>query len=301
MPMPRKTNEERSSKIISWAVQIGMLVTAFGYLYAHTIAKLVNDWKTDDNFSHGFLIPLICAFMVWQKKNTLAGMKIGSSLIGIAIILIAMSMHLAGNIGAELFIMRSSMVVCLIGITFFLFGSSVATAVLVPSLYLFFMIPIPAIIWNKIAFPLQLAAANLSSEVVKLLGITVLREGNILHLSNTTLEVVDACSGLRSLTSLLALSAAFAYISSLRTVSKWCLFLSAIPIAIFVNIVRLTITAILARYIGPETAHGFLHDLSGLLVFIVAFIMLYGFYIVLSQTEQTWKGDKKKQIIGCSQ
>jgi exosortase len=274
-----------SSSASQW-IQVCMLIASFGYLYAHTVTKLVHDWNTDDNFSHGFLIPVISVFMIWQKRDDLAKKIIKPTLWGLLIVVGAMAMHIVGNIGAEMFIMRSSIIFCLLGVCIFLFGFSVATAVLVPILYLFFMIPIPAIIWNQIAFPLQLLAAKLSATMVQLLGITVLREGNVLHLSNTTLEVVDACSGLRSLTSLLALSAAFAYISTLAAVSKWFLFLSAIPIAIVVNIIRLTVTAILARYVGPETAHGFLHDLSGVVVFVVAFGLLFAFQVFLSWGER---------------
>jgi exosortase len=267
-------------------IQIGLLITCFIYLYAHTLAKLISDWNTDDNFSHGFLIPLISGYMIWGKKKELAGTVIQPNRWGLVIICFAMAMHIAGNIGAELFVMRSSMVLCLMGLALYLFGRRITALVFVPLVYLFFMIPIPAIIWNQIAFPLQLLAAKLSVRMIQLLGITVLREGNILQLSNTTLEVVNACSGIRSLTTLLALSAAFAYLSRLKLFGQWVLFLSAVPIAIFVNVIRLTVTSVLASTYGPEFADGFIHELSGVVVFGVALIALYGVYIVLSRVEK---------------
>jgi len=262
-----------------------IIALPFWALYSHTFMKLIDDWSNDDNYSHGFLIPFITGYMIWQKKDDLKEIVLKPDNLGILVVLAGVMMHIVGNVGAELFVMRASIIVTLWGLILYLFGRKVGWLIIIPIVYLIFMIPLPSIIWNQIAFPLQLFAAKLSSQVIQMFGMPILREGNILHLSNTTLEVVDACSGLRSLNSLMALGGAFAYISLMYRWTQWALFLSAIPIAIAVNIIRLTITAFMARYIGPEAAHGFLHDMSGLLVFAVAFILLYLVYWVLDRFE----------------
>ena len=264
-------------------IQIFLIAAAFILLYWSTLNDLIADWFVDSNFSHGFLIPFVAGYMVWYRQNSLRQIPCKSSMSGVFIIVFGVMVYMAGNLGAEFFLMRASMIITLAGIIALSFGTAMLRALTVPLCYLIMMIPIPAIIWNKIAFPLQLFAARISTETISMIGIPVFREGNILHLANASLEVVDACSGIRSLTSLLALTAAFAFLSHVSLWKKWVIFLSAIPIAVAVNVVRLTITGMLAAWVGPETAHGFLHDMSGLIVFGAALFMVYLLYILLTK------------------
>jgi len=267
------------------SIPVLLIPAGFCLLYHHAMATLISDWSTDPNFSHGFLIPFICGYMIWFKKNELALLEPIPSNWGLVGLFFGMLIYLAGHVGAEQFLMRFSMVITFSGIVIYCWGFGVFKQVFIPIAYLVIMIPIPSILWNKIAFPLQLIAAKFSSEMIHFIGIPVFREGNILHLATTSLEVVDACSGLRSLTSLLALTGIFAFLAPLTGFKKWILFLSAIPIAVLVNVIRLTITAAMAAWISPDTANGFLHDMSGLIIFGFALVLVYLVYLVEMKIE----------------
>jgi exosortase len=266
--------------------QVLPLIIVSFFLYHKAIAKLISDWSVDPNFSHGFLIPFVALYMVWFKQHEISEIPHESSKAGLFVIILGMLIHVAGNVGSELFLMRFSMIITLSGIIIYFYGLKMFWKVAVPVAYLIMMIPIPSILWNKIAFPLQLFSANISSQAISLLNIPVFREGNILHLANTSLEVVDACSGIRSLTSLLALTGAFAFLAPFSNFKKWILFFSAIPIAVAVNVIRLTITGAMAAWISPETAHGFLHDMSGLIIFGAALGLVYLVFIVEMKIEK---------------
>lgn len=271
---------------------IGIFILCFAFLYFDIFLGMIEDWSTNDNYSHGFLVPFITVYLIWTLKDKISETPIRPSYLGLFLLIGSLIFFIVTSIGAELFTMRFSIIFVLISGVYFLLGRDVMRMVAPPIFYLIFMIPFPAIIWNKIAFPLKIFATSIAVSVIKLIQIPVYSEGNIIHLANTTLEVVDACSGLRSLVSLLALSAAFALISELSKVRKIILFFSAVPIAIVLNIFRLTITAIFAKHYGPKVAQGFLHDVSGIVVFIIALLTL--FFINKFLTEKAIKSNHLK-------
>jgi exosortase len=243
-------------------------------LYFPVLVLMAKDWSTNDNYSHGFFIPLISGYMVYAMKDELRRISLRPANWGLLFLLTGLGQLYIAKVGSEFFLQRTSLILVLLGMTLFLLGTGITKKVLLPLAYLLFMVPLPAIIWNKIAFPMQLFSSAVTESVVRLIGIPIFREGNVLHLAQTTLEVVDACSGLRSLTTMFALGAALAWFSDFASWKKWLLFIAAAPVAIFANIVRLTATAGLASVYGEKVAQGFLHDFSGLFTFVFGLALL---------------------------
>ena len=251
-----------------------VLLAALLGLYYPVLVAMAHDWSTNDNYSHGFFIPLISGYMVFAMKDELRNISLRPANWGLFLLLAGVGQLYIARVGSEYFLQRTSLILVLLGMVIFLLGKAMTRKLLLPIAYLLFMVPLPAIIWNKIAFPMQLFSSAVTEVVVRLIGIPIFREGNVLHLAQTSLEVVVACSGLRSLTTMFALSAALAWFSDSTAWKKWVLFLAAAPIAIFANIVRLTGTAGLASVYGEKVAQGFLHEFSGLFTFVVGLMLL---------------------------
>lgn len=255
-------------------IQILVLGTTFLILYFSVLENLVKNWWSDPNYSHGFLIPLMSLFFVWDRRDRILLLSPSPNTLGLSVMISGIILLIMGNIAAELFTMRFSMIIVIAGLVLYLLGTQYLKLFLLPILFLLLMIPIPFIIFNEIAFPLQLIAAKSATSVLNLLNIPVLREGNLISLSNTTLEVAEACSGIRSLVSLIALATVFAYFTQIKFWKQAFLVISAIPIAIIANAFRVSGTGILAYFFGEGMAHGFYHSFSGWVVFIVAFILM---------------------------
>jgi exosortase len=249
--------------------------------YHHVGALMVRDWYLDDNSSHGFLVPVISGYLVWLRRKELAGLPVVPCWAGLGLVVAAMVLLVAGWLASELFTMRSSLVLLLCGCVLFWLGREVFARLATPLLFLLFMVPIPAIVYEAVAFPLKLLVSRLSVDGLKAMGVMVLREGNIIMFPNISLEVVDACSGLRSLTSLLALGTAYSLIFCRSHWQRLLLVASTVPIAVLANVIRVTGTGLLARHIGAGAAEGFFHEFTGLVIFMLALAMLFGLHQVL--------------------
>ena len=252
-----------------------ILLASFGLLYRHVIAKLMYDWENDGNYSHGFLIVPLALYLAWERRDRLIAAVKRPSPLGLVVVVGSLMTLVAGVLGAELFLSRTSMIGLLAGTILFVLGWEHFKILLFPICFLFLMVPIPAIIFNQIAFPLQLIASRFGEATLNLANIPVLREGNVIMLANTTLEVAEACSGIRSLVSLLTLGIVYSYFTDHRGWVRVLVSLSTIPTAIIANGIRVAGIGIAAHYYGPEVATGFVHTFSGWVLFVVAFAILF--------------------------
>ncbi len=251
-----------------------LILAALGLVFWQVFVRLVDAWIVDGNYSHGFLIIPIALYFVWERRQKLAAAPIQPSWFGLVVLAGGIGILMAGLWGSELFLSRIALLPVIAGIVLFLYGWRHLRIVGFPIAFLFLMIPIPAIIFNQIAFPLQLLASRLGEWAIALAGIPVLREGNVLILAHTSLEVAEACSGIRSLVSLITLGLVYGYFMDSRTWVRTLIVLSAIPVAIVANGARVAGTGMAAQWVGPEAAQGFFHEFSGWIVFIFAFIMI---------------------------
>lgn len=269
------------------ALPLLILGGSFLVLYFPVLRGLIQDWRTNENFSHGFLIPLISAAMIYSRRSALRETRTRLPFNpGLLIVAAGLFQYFVGVVASEYFLQRSSMIVLSFGLTLFLFGRELTQVIAWPIAYLLLMIPLPAVVWNSFAFPMQLFSSMVAENIILFLGIPIFREGNILHLAETSLEVVDACSGLRSLTTMLAMSCGLAFFAGTSRLRRAMIVLAAIPIALMVNIVRLTGTAVLANRFGAVMAQGFLHDFSGWLVFVAGLVLLLAVTEILGKKFQ---------------
>ncbi len=251
-----------------------MMAAAFLALYAGVAASLFRNWATDDNYSHAFVIAPVAAYVLWGRRRRLAAASLRPSAAGLALVAVSLAVLLAGTLGAEVFLARISMLGVAAGAVLFVAGWEHLAIVAFPLGLMLFAIPVPSILFNQVAFPLQLLASRLGETALWLAGVPVLREGNVITLAHARLEVAEACSGIRSLVSLGALGVIYAFFADPRPWVRAALALVAVPVAILVNGLRIAGTGLLAQRFGPGAARGFFHEFSGWLMFLAAFMLL---------------------------
>lgn len=250
--------------------------------YAPVLWRLVRQWDSDPDMGHGFFVPIVVGFIVWQKRAELLALPTAPNWWGLAVVLYAGLQLWIATLGAELFLARTAFVISVIGMVLLLGGTAWVRALAFPLFLLFFMIPIPTVVYNNITFPLQLLASRVSTEALNMMQIPVLREGNVLELADQKLSVVEACSGIRSLLSLTFLSLVYGYFFERKVWMRVVLFFSTIPIAIVANASRVTLTGVLAES-KPELAEGFFHTASGWVIFMVALAILLVLHQILNR------------------
>ncbi len=279
------SSPSRREKGQNWAfyLQLTILLILILLLYGRVISHLSRQWFDDPNYSHCLFVPIGCGLLLWISRKKWLDKSPEPSAFGLLYVVAAMGMLVIGTLGAELFLQRASLVVLLGGLVIYFAGWPMLKAVKAPWLALFLMIPLPVIVFNEFAFPLQLLASRWATWLLDLLQVPVLREGNIIHLSSMSLDVVEACSGLRSLMSLITVSVLYGLFFEHRVWMRCLLVVLAVPVAVVANALRIVLSALLAQYVNAQLAEGFFHAFSGFLLFLLSFAVLAGFHSLSSR------------------
>lgn len=269
-----QANRLRTSSPLQW-LPYAVIAVLLSVLYYRVAVKLVYDWYTIPDYSHGFLVPLFAAFLVWDKRKVLSDTPVKQTWSGLVLVVFSIALLILGVYGVELFTTRMSFVLLLTGLIWTLFGTAILRVLRFPLLVLVLAIPFPAILFNQITFPLQLLASRIASDILPFLGVPTLHEGNVIELPIMKLEVAEACSGIRSLMSLFTLAVFYGYFLERTTSRRVILALASIPIAVTANVARIVGTGLCVQYWDPEKALGFFHEFSGWVMFIVSLVCLY--------------------------
>ncbi|MGD0599184.1 MAG: VPLPA-CTERM-specific exosortase XrtD [Terriglobales bacterium] len=281
---PPLTRKDRfSSGLPRW--QAAVLLLLIAWLYASILARLFLQWvgpHHDANFEHGIFVPLFALFVLLQDRKKLLAISSSPSWAGLPLIVLSLLVLVLGVWGAEIFLARTSLLILLAGVIILFQGWRFFRAVLFPWAFLILMIPPPTLILQQVTFPLQLLASRLATGLLRLVGVPVLRQGNMIVLAAMPLDVAEACSGIRSLLTLVTLAIIYGYLMETRKWVRVVLALSAVPIAVAANSFRVFGTGLLVQYWDPDKAEGFFHTFEGWLIYVVALIMLFAVHRVIS-------------------
>lgn len=282
LPRPLDGTATRPVDRLLALLVVCVLAAILGAIYWAILRDLAIQWRDDANYSHGFIVPLFSGYLIWRERGRLRRLVPRGTAWGLVVLLGGIGALLLGDLGAENFLSRSSFIVILAGLVLFILGAQAFRLLLFPLGYLLFMVPLPAIVFYAITFPLQQLAAQQAAWALDLLGVPVLLDGNIIHLSQISLGVTEACSGIRSLISLFAGAVAWAYLLLPRGWWPTLVFvLATVPITILANAGRVVATGLIGQWFGMEYASGFFHELAGLVIYFFAFLCLLGLHLLI--------------------
>lgn len=271
-----------ASRSGGWLLWPGIALAAlFVYLYAGILGRLVEQWWTDPNFSHGFFVPAFSAFLIWTNRRRLAAIKPQPSWSGLLVIAFALTLLVFGVLAAVLFVSRISLIFLIAGVVIYFQGWEFFKAVIFPWAFLFLMVPPPTLIMNLVTIPLQFLASDLATWFLRFSGVPVLQNGNVIQLPNMALEVVEACSGIRSLVSLGTLAIIYGYLMETNLTIRIVLVALSAPIAVLANGLRIMGTGLTGMYWDPSKAQGFFHEFSGWVIFILSLAALFAAHAIL--------------------
>lgn len=272
------SNSANPRIIVTWSV-ISILLLI---LYGEVFKKWAVDIWTDPNYSHGMLIPLVSLYIIKQRFSRLRETASSFCNTGLLFILPALVLFVLGTVAGEQFSQRVSFVILFYGLVLFLEGKAIARLLLFPIALFLFAIPLPYILYNAIAFPLKLIATKIAAAAISLFGMPVFRDGNIIHLPHTTLEVVDACSGIRSLMTLITLAFLLASFMLHSFLKQALVIILALPVAVLANAGRVAVTGMLTKY-DPAWSSGIPHEITGWVVFVISFGVLIGISFLMAR------------------
>ena len=272
----------RSQSRLPW-LALAVSVAGALALYIPVIAGMAADWIEFPSLSHGFAVPLISAYLLWNKRRLLAEAPVEGSLTGLPVVVLALGMLVLGSLGSESFIARLSLPIALLGVVLFLMGGQVTRHAWIALAYLAFMIPLPYLTLKAITYQSRLFDAGLTATALGWMGVPVLRDGVMLQLPNMTLEVADECSSVPAIAALLALGAAYAQLQARPTWIRVVLTLAAAPLGLLSNIVRLIVTSLGAYYLGPIALNNVIHKFNGTTVFLATVVLLVALDTLLTR------------------
>ena len=269
---PRHNDPLAASSARRWWLWImaGLVTGLIASLYYRILPDMAKDWWEDPGASHGMLIPPVALYIAWIRRDLTLAAPAFPDMRGLWLTLSACLMLVVGILGAEYFLTRASFVLLLGGVIWTFWGAPRFRTLLFPLVLLLTMVPLPQVTYNMLAAPLQLLASSVATSLVQALGIAVYQDGNVIHLAGISLGVAEACSGLRSLSSLVTAALMVGFLQCTRVRTRVLLVLLSVPVAIGMNVLRVTGTALIAEY-NQQYALGYYHSFSGWLVFLAGF------------------------------